>query len=95
MEPNGNASRNCWMTQPLVGCLVTLPYGMQLQVTSLTAQSRRCCSSLSSCTVVRTGINLNVVLTLERDRRSAGMWQAKSKPQAIVINERLKKVRFH
>lgn len=50
---------------------------------------------LSCCTVVRTGINLNVILTLERDRRTAGMWQAKSKPQAIVINERLKKVRFH
>ena len=43
----------------------------------------------------RTGISLNVILTLERDRRTAGMWQAKSKPQAIVINERLKKVRFH
>jgi hypothetical protein len=44
---------------------------------------------------MRTGINLDVILTLERDRRTAGMWQAKSKPQAIVINERLKKVRFH
>ena len=23
VDPNGNASRNCWMIQPLVGCLVT------------------------------------------------------------------------
>ena len=38
---------------------------------------------------------LNVILTVESDRRTAGMWQAKSKPQAIVIYERLKKVRFH
>ena len=50
---------------------------------------------LGYCTVVRTGIALNVILTLERDRRTAGMWQAKSKPQAIVVNERLEKVRFH
>jgi hypothetical protein len=24
VDPNGNASRNCWMIQPLVGCFVTL-----------------------------------------------------------------------
>src|SRR5258706_10929506 len=23
-DPNGNASRNCWMIQPLVGCFATL-----------------------------------------------------------------------
>jgi hypothetical protein len=50
---------------------------------------------LGCCAVMRTGIALNVILTLERDRRTAGMWQAKSKPQAIVVNERLEKVRFH
>jgi serine/threonine protein kinase len=51
--------------------------------------------SLSCCIVVCAGINLNLILTLERDRRTARMWQAKSKPQTIVIHQRLKKIRFH
>ena len=28
-DPNGNASRNCWMIQPLVGCFVTLAFRMR------------------------------------------------------------------